>query len=148
MMKPHRWISFVAFGVQCSVASLTFAATHPNQDALPNPFFVMDNGLNDAAHRTLEAKADLDAVQLREKFGPKLGICGNSNIQIWETGDEKLIRQEVLRKLNAAKGGGYIFQSDHSVASNVSGRTYDYIVKLVRRYGKYPLKLDEFNETL
>jgi len=50
--------------------------------------------------------------------------------------------------LNAAKGGGFIFQSDHSVSSGVSGHTYDYIVKLVREYGKYPLKLKEFDEEL
>ena len=45
----------------------------------------------------------------------------------------------MLRKLNAAKGGGYIFQSDHSVSSAVSGQTYDYIVKLVREFGNYPI---------
>ena len=54
----------------------------------------------------------------------------------------------MLRKLNAAKGGGYIFQSDHSVASDVSGQTYDYIVKLVRQYGQYPLNLGEFDERI
>jgi uroporphyrinogen decarboxylase len=54
----------------------------------------------------------------------------------------------VLRKLNAAKGGGYIFQSDHSVASNVSGKTYDMIVKLVRQYGKYPMNLGEYDELI
>lgn len=93
----------------------------------------------------LEAKADLDAVELRKKFGHKLGMCGNSDIRAWETGDEQQIRAEVLRKLNAAKGGGYIFQSDHSVDSNVSGHTYDYIIKLVRKYGRYPLQLGEFD---
>ncbi len=93
----------------------------------------------------LEAKADLDAVELRQQYGNKLGICGNSNIQVWETGDKELIRKEVLRKLNAAKNGGYIFQSDHSVASDVSGHTYDYIVKLVREYGNYPLNLGKYD---
>ena len=97
------------------------------------------------AMNPLEAKADLDAVELRKQYGHKLGICGNSNIQVWETGDKDKIRKEVLRKLNAAKGGGYIFQSDHSVASDVSGHTYDYIVKLVREYGTYPLNLGEYN---
>jgi hypothetical protein len=97
------------------------------------------------AMNPLEAKADLDAVDLRRKYGRELGICGNSNIQVWETGDRSQVRREVLRKLNAAKGGGYIFQSDHSVASNVSGHTYDYIVKLVREYGKYPLELGEYS---
>jgi uroporphyrinogen decarboxylase len=97
------------------------------------------------SYNPLEAKAGLDCVDLRKKYGHKMGFCGNSNIQVWETGDRDLIRREVLRKLNAAKGGGMIFQSDHSVSSSVSGNTYDYIVKLVREYGNYPLQLGEFD---
>jgi hypothetical protein len=87
-------------------------------------------------------------VELKRKYGKKIGYCGNSNVQVWETGDKNLVRKEVLRKLNAAKGGGFIFQSDHSVTSSVSGYIYDYIVKLVREYGKYPLDLDEFDEEI
>jgi hypothetical protein len=93
------------------------------------------------AYNPLEVKAGLDAVNLKKQFGNKLAYCGNNNIQVWETGDRELIKSDVLRKLNAAKGGGFIFQSDHSVSSDVSGLTYDYIVKLVRESGKYPLRL-------
>jgi len=100
------------------------------------------------AYNPLEVKAGMDAVELKRKFGNKIGYCGNSNIQVWETGDKELVRKEVLRKLNAAKGGGFIFQSDHSVSSDVSGHTYDYIVSLVREYGKYPLHLKEFDEKI
>jgi len=100
------------------------------------------------AYNPLEVKAGMDAVDLKRKFGDKIGYCGNSNIQVWESGDKELVRKEVLRKLNAAKGGGFIFQSDHSVSSDVSGHTYDYIVKLVREYGKYPLHLEEFDEDI
>jgi len=97
------------------------------------------------SYNPLEAKANMDAVELKRQFGNQIGFCGNSNIQVWETGDKELIRHEVLRKLNAAKGGGYIFQSDHSVSSGVSGDTYDYIVNLVRQYGSYPLQLEEYD---
>lgn len=100
------------------------------------------------AYNPLEAKAGMDCVELRRQYGHRIGFCGNSNMQVWETGDREAIKREVLRKLNAAKGGGYIFQSDHSVASNVSGHTYDYIVKLVRKYGNYPLQLGEFDEKM
>ena len=93
----------------------------------------------------LEVKASMDAVELKKKYGNKMGYCGNNNIQVWETGDKELIRAEVMRKLNAGKGGGLIFQSDHSVSSGVAGDTYDYIVKLVREYGKYPLQLGSFD---
>jgi uroporphyrinogen-III decarboxylase len=100
------------------------------------------------AYNPLEAKADMDAVDLRKRYGHRLGICGNSDIRVWERGDRDEIRREVLRKLNAAKGGGYIFQSDHSVAADVSGHAYDYIVKLVREYGNYPLALGDYDEPL
>jgi uroporphyrinogen decarboxylase len=101
------------------------------------------------AYNPLEAKAGMDVVELRRQYGHSIGFCGNSDIQVWETGDREAIRREVLRKLNAAKGGGYIFQSDHSVSSNVSGHTYDYIVKLVREFGNYPLQLpEEFREAI
>ena len=98
------------------------------------------------AYNPLEVKAGMDAIQLRRRYGHRLAFCGNSDVTIWEEGEPEKVRREVLRKLNAAKGGGMIFQSDHSVTSRVSGATYDGIVKLVREYGKYPLQLGEFDE--
>ena len=60
---------------------------------------------------------------------------------VWVHGDGK---GEVLNiQLRAANGGGYVFMSDHSVSSDVSGHTYDLIVKLVREFGTYPLDLPE-----
>lgn len=97
------------------------------------------------AYNPLEVKAGLDAVELKKKYGNKISYCGNNNIQVWETGDKDLIKKDILRKLNAAKGGGFIFQSDHSVSSDVSGHIYDFIVKQVREFGKYPLDLGEFD---
>jgi uroporphyrinogen decarboxylase len=98
------------------------------------------------AYNPLEVKAGMDVLELRRQFGHAISFCGNSDIRVWETGDRGTIRHEVLRKLNAAQGGGFIFQSDHSVSSAVSGRTYDYIVNLVRQHGRYPLNLDELND--
>ncbi len=96
-------------------------------------------------YNPLEVKAYMDAVSLKKKYGDKIGFCGNNDILVWETNDKELIKSAVLRKLNAAKRGGFIFQSDHSVSSDVSGETYDFIVKLVRQYGKYPLQLGEYD---
>jgi len=99
-------------------------------------------------YNPLEAKAGLDVVDLRRRFGHRLAFCGNGDIPLWERGDREAIRREVMHKLNAAKGGGYIFQSDHSVSSSVSGSTYDFIVKLVREHGNYPLQLGAFDEVV
>ena len=98
------------------------------------------------AYNPLEVKADMDAVRLKKLYGDKIAYCGNNDIQVWETGNLELIKSEVLKKLNAAKHGGFIFQSDHSVSSAVSGQTYDYIVKLVHEHGKYPLNLGKYDQ--
>jgi hypothetical protein len=67
------------------------------------------------------------------------------DVLAWAECSQPELKKIVLTKLNAAKGGGMIFQSDHSVPSNVSGQNYDYVVKLVREYGQYPLQLGEYN---
>lgn len=88
------------------------------------------------AYNPLEAKAGMDAVALRRRYGHAIALCGNNDIRVWESGDREAIRREVLRTLSVAEGGGYIFQSDHSVTSGVSGETYDFIVRLVREHGR------------
>jgi uroporphyrinogen decarboxylase len=95
------------------------------------------------AYNPLEAKAGLDVVDLRRKYGHHIAFCGNMDVMAWAHSSQEELKRIVLTKLNAAKGGGYIFQSDHSVPSNVSGQNYDYVVKLVRKYGQYPLQLGE-----
>jgi uroporphyrinogen decarboxylase len=107
----------------------------------------IDMGID--GYNPLEAKAGMDVIDLRRRYGHGIAFCGNSDVQVWETGEREAIRREVLRKLNAARGGGYVFLSDHSVSSGVSGRTYDDIVKLVREFGTYPIRLPaEFEENL
>jgi uroporphyrinogen-III decarboxylase len=100
------------------------------------------------AYNPLEVKAGMDVVELRRRYGHHIGFCGNLDVQKWERGNRAEIREEILRKLSAAQGGGLIFQSDHSVTSGVSGKTYDYIIKLIRERGTYPLDLGEFDERL
>jgi uroporphyrinogen decarboxylase len=97
------------------------------------------------AYNPLEAKAGLDVVELRRRYGHRIAFCGNMNVVEWANSSPDELKAIVLRKLNAGKGGGFIFQSDHSVPSNVSGQNYDYVVKLVKEYGRYPLQLGEYD---
>jgi uroporphyrinogen decarboxylase len=96
-------------------------------------------------YNPLEAKAGFDVVELRRRYGHRISFSGNMDVGIWANGLEEDLKRVVLTKLNAAKGGGYIFQSDHSVPGNISGHNYDYVVKLVREYGRYPLRLGEYD---
>ena len=99
-------------------------------------------------YNPLEAKAGLDVVELKRRFGSRLAFNGNIDVRVLATNDREAIRREVLTKLNAAKGGGYILQSDHSMPDNVAPASYDYVVQLVREHGTYPLDLGEFDQEI
>lgn len=98
------------------------------------------------AYNPLEAKAGLDVVSLKRRFGKRWAFNGNIDVRVLASNDREAIRREVLTKLNAAKGGGYIVQSDHSVPDNVDPASYDYMAQLVRKHGAYPLDLGEFDQ--
>ncbi len=98
-------------------------------------------GMELDAYNPLEAKAGLDVVELRKQYGHRMGFCGNMDALAWAEAPMDELERYIMRKLNAAKGGGYIFQSDHSVPSNVTAERYEFAVNLVRKYGVYPLKL-------
>ncbi len=93
------------------------------------------------AYNPLEAKANLDVVELKKRYAGKLAFVGNVDVRVLEEGNPEAIRREVLYKLQAAKGGGWVFQSDHSVTSAVAPESYALAIRLLREHGNYPLKV-------
>ena len=91
------------------------------------------------AYQPLEAKAGLDVVQLKKQYTGKLAFVGNIDVRVLEEGDPEAIKKHVIYKLQAAKGGEYICQSDHSVSSNVTLQSYAMALETIREYGNYPL---------
>jgi Uroporphyrinogen-III decarboxylase len=98
------------------------------------------------AYNPLEAKSGLDVVELRRKYGHRMGFCGNIDALAWANDSLPELEAQVLRKLNAAKGGGYLPQSDHSVPSNVSAERYEFVLNLLQKYGPYPLDLGAYDD--
>jgi len=93
------------------------------------------------AYNPLEAKAGLDVVELKKRYAGKLAFVGNVDVRVLESGDAAAIHREVLYKLQAAKGGGWVFQSDHSISSAVAPESYALAVRTLREHGDYPLRL-------
>ena len=104
---------------------------------------IIECGLD--SYHSLEVKAGIDVIDVKKKFKDRLSYIGNIDVRDVLTGSKEDIRRNVLTKLNAAKGGGYIPSSDHSVPDNVPVENYDYFIELVKEHGKYPLDLGEFD---
>lgn len=90
-------------------------------------------------YNPLEVKAGLDVVELKKTYGGRLAFVGNIDVRVLERGDPEEIKREVIYKLQAAKGGGWIFQSDHSVSVEVTPDSYKLAIETLRQYGNYPL---------
>ena len=88
-----------------------------------------------------EAKADLDVVKLKKEYAGRLAFVGNVDVRVLERGNPGEIRREVLYKLQAARGGGWVFQSDHSISWDVAPESYELAIKILRECGNYPLAL-------
>jgi len=91
-------------------------------------------------YNPLEAKAGLDVVEIKKEYAGKLAFVGNIDVRVLEAGDPEAIRREVAYKLQAARGGGWVFQSDHSVSSNVKPESYELAIQTLRELGDYPLR--------
>jgi uroporphyrinogen-III decarboxylase len=100
---------------------------------------LVEMGLN--AYNPLEAKSGLDVVELKKKYANRLAFVGNIDVRVLATNDRDAIRREVLYKLQAARGGGYVLQSDHSIPGDVASASYEYVIQLLREYGRFPLHI-------
>ncbi len=66
----------------------------------------------------LEAKAGMDPVALRERYGTELAFHGGISAQAM-AGSRDVLDAELLRKVPLARDGGYVLHSDHSVPPEV-----------------------------
>ncbi|HUT75493.1 MAG TPA: uroporphyrinogen decarboxylase family protein [Armatimonadota bacterium] len=90
-----------------------------------------------AAIQPLEAKAGQDVRELKRIYGKAITFFGNIDVRKM-SGTREELREELLSKLAvAAKDGGYIYHSDHSVPPTVSWDNYCYLMELLDEHGRY-----------
>lgn len=86
----------------------------------------------------LEAKASMDVRELAPEYGKRLAFFGNIDVMKLLTNDLDLIEEEIATKFAAGMAQkGYMYHSDHSVPPQVSWETYQAVVRLIGKYGKY-----------
>lgn len=91
----------------------------------------------DALH-PLECKANMDVRELLPKYADRLAFIGNIDVMKMLTNDLELIEEEIVSKFSVAKSTkGYIYHSDHSVPPQVSWKTYQAIIDMVKKHGSY-----------
>jgi len=90
------------------------------------------------ALQPLECKAGMDVRNLLPKYGDRLCFFGNINVMKMIPNDLALIEEEIVSKFAVAKKTrSYMYHSDHSVPPQVSWKTYQAIIEMIKKHGNY-----------
>ena len=143
LFNPAIWKKFFKPHVKALIdlchTNVLMVIYHGCGNATPIYEDLVEIGLD--AYNPLEVKAGLDAVELKKAYAGRLAFAGNIDVRVLERGNPDEIKKEVLYKMQAAVNGGWIFQSDHSVSSEVKPESYKLAIDILRQYGNYPLNL-------
>ena len=86
----------------------------------------------------IEAKAGMDVRNLCPQYGDKLAFFGNIDVMIMKENNLDAIEAEISSKFAAGKKTkGYAYHSDHSVPPQVTWKTYQAIIEMIKKYGNY-----------
>jgi uroporphyrinogen decarboxylase len=86
----------------------------------------------------LEAKAGMDLLKLKQRFGDRIALIGGMDERVLETNNRQAVEAELVAKLpGAMAGSGYVLQVDHSVSPLVEYETYKYFVERGLEIGTY-----------
>jgi len=85
--------------------------------------------------------ASMDIVELKRKYGGRLSLCGNINLDSTLTlGSPRDVEEEVKLRIRAVgPGGGYCCGSSNSVPEYVPYENYIAMIETTQRHGTYPI---------
>ena len=87
----------------------------------------------------IERAAGMSLPSLKERYGDRLTLIGNVNQKtILQNGPLEAIEAQVKECIrDAAKGGGYILASDHSIHPGLPVENVKFMFEAARKFGKY-----------
>jgi uroporphyrinogen decarboxylase len=87
--------------------------------------------------------ASMDIVALKQKYGGRLCLMGNINLDSTLTlgTPDEVVEEVKLRIRQVAPGGGYCCGSSNSIPEYVPFDNYIAMIDTIKRYGKYPIRL-------
>jgi uroporphyrinogen decarboxylase len=95
---------------------------------------IIDCGV-DALH-PIEPKA-MDISEVKRRYGDKLSLIGNIDVDLLSRGSEKEIREQVLNNIEkAGYNGGYCVGSGNSIPDYVKYENYIAMIETVREFNR------------
>lgn len=115
---------------------------HTDGNIKPIIDLIVDTGIDGL--NPIDPTAGMDLGEVKAEYGDRVCLLGNvdcGDLLCWGTREQ--VRETVkdcIRK--AGPGGGYICMSSNTIHGAVNPENYVEMVRAIREYGKYPLRLD------
>lgn len=111
---------------------------------------IIDTGIDIINPVQVSAK-DMDPTRLKKEFGDDLTFWGGGvdTQRVLGNGSPEDVSKNVIANIRAfAPGGGYIFAAVHNIQANVPPENIVSTFGSVKKYGKYPLQIQEIDSVL
>jgi uroporphyrinogen decarboxylase len=95
------------------------------------------------AYHPIERGAGMDLREVKRSFGHRICLIGNvDNKTTLVTGTADDVRWEAIGCIKtAARGGGYILASDHSLKDDMPNENIFALYETGKKFGKYPISV-------
>ncbi|MCL5985571.1 MAG: hypothetical protein M1371_03295 [Actinobacteria bacterium] len=92
--------------------------------------------------QAVQMSAGNDIAQIKKKFGDKLTLFGNIDIDTLGRGSQKDVEEEVKHVIKAAaSGGGFILSSSNELGPETSPENALAMYEAAEKFGKYPINI-------
>jgi uroporphyrinogen decarboxylase len=150
-MSPRTFREFLAEPLTRVVAGFHAAGLpvikHTDGNIRPLLGMILDSGID--CLDPIDPIAGMDIAEIKQNHGNRVAIKGNVDCAHTLTfGSEQQVVEETKAVIaKAAGGGGLILSSSNSIHSAVKPGNYLAMWNALRMYGRYPLSLDNWQDT-
>ena len=149
-VSPRMFREFLAAPLQRVITGFKalglMVIKHTDGNIRPILDMILDSGID--ALDPIDPLAGLDLGEMKRQHGHRVAFKGNVDCAHTLThGTEKQVVEETLRVIRqAAPGGGLILSSSNSIHSGVKPGNYLAMWNAIRAYGRYPIRLDGWED--
>jgi len=142
-MSPKHFHEFIAPSLKRHVNAFhrkgAYAIKHTDGNINLILDDIVDSGID--ALQCLDPGAGMRIGEVKEKYGDKICLMGNMNIDTLSRKSVEEVEEEAKRCIrDASPGGGHIFCTSNDIATSVKFENFLAMINTARKYGKYPIK--------
>lgn len=145
LMSPKHFREFILPGLTRVVRDIkrqgVYCVKHSDGNIWGLLDMIVETGVD--AVGPLEPGAGMDLAAVKAKYGHRVCVVGNIDIDLLSRGAIAEVEAAVHEAINKnAPGGGYVLSSANTITASVNPANYRTMVEACRKYGRYPLVME------